>query len=151
MLIDGHWRIIQNCRVCRSAQFLNTDHRLVVATLKLQLKSRRMAPSQPRLDVGKLKDERVAEEFANRLSGDLGVWVLRGILKSCGVPSRPPSLMLPLDVLELTEGRRRILSLKGHWIPLTSRRAGLKGRTELFREMRYKTVRALRVDKEAHV
>ena len=24
------------------------------------------------LDVGKLKDERVAEEFANRLSGDLG-------------------------------------------------------------------------------
>ena len=31
-----------------------------------------MVPSQPRLDVGKLKDERVAEEFANRLSGDLG-------------------------------------------------------------------------------
>ncbi len=40
--------------------------------LKLQLKSRRMVPSQPSLDVGKLKDERVAEEFANRLSGDLG-------------------------------------------------------------------------------
>ena len=31
-----------------------------------------MVPSQPRLDAGKLKDERVAEEFANRLSGDLG-------------------------------------------------------------------------------
>ena len=44
-----------------------------MATLKLQLKSRRMAPSQPRLDVGKLKDERAAEEFVNRLSGDLGV------------------------------------------------------------------------------
>jgi len=29
-------------------------------------------PSQPRLDVGKLKDERVAEEIVNRLSGDLG-------------------------------------------------------------------------------
>ena len=68
MLVDGHWRMIQNCRVCCSAEFLNTDHRLVVATLKLQLKSRRMAPFQPRLDVGKLKDERVAEEFANRLS-----------------------------------------------------------------------------------
>ena len=27
--------------------------------------------SLPRLDVGKLKDERVAEEFTNRLSGDL--------------------------------------------------------------------------------
>ena len=32
-----------------------------------------MVPSQPRLDVGKLKDERVAEEFANKLSGGLGV------------------------------------------------------------------------------
>ena len=49
-------------------QFLNTDHRLVVATLKFQLKSGRMVPSQPRLDVGKLKDESVADEFANRLS-----------------------------------------------------------------------------------
>ena len=67
MLVDGRWRMIQNCRVYRSARFLNTYHRLVVATLKLQLKSGRMVPSQPRLDVGKLKDERVAEEFANRL------------------------------------------------------------------------------------
>ena len=71
--------MIQNCRVYQSAQFLNTDHRLVVATLMLHLKSRRMVPSQPRLDVGKLKDERVAEEFANRLSEDLGGnWVLWG-------------------------------------------------------------------------
>ena len=31
-----------------------------------------MVPSEPRLDVGKLKDERVAEEFVNRLSRDLG-------------------------------------------------------------------------------
>ena len=60
VLIDGRWRMIQNCRVCRSAQFLNTNYRLVVATMELQLKSGRMGPSQPRLDVGKLKDERVA-------------------------------------------------------------------------------------------
>ena len=72
VLIDGCWRMIQNCRVYRSVQFLNTDYRLVVATMKLQLKSGRMVPSQPMLDVGKLKDERVAEEFVNRLSGDLG-------------------------------------------------------------------------------
>ena len=85
----------------------------MVATLKLQLKSGRMAPpSLPRLDVGKLNDERVAEEFVNGLSGDFGFWVLWGILKSCGVSSRPPSLMLPTDVLKLTEGRRRILSSK---------------------------------------
>ena len=64
--------MLQSSRVYSSAQFLNTDHRLVLATLKLQLISRRMLASQPRLDVGKLKDEKVAEEFANRLSGDLG-------------------------------------------------------------------------------
>ena len=119
VLVDCRWKMIQNCRVYRSAQFLNTDHRLVVATLKLHLKSIRMVPSQPRLDVGKLNDERVAEEFANKLSGDLGVWLLWEVLKSCGVPSRPPSLMLLVDVLELTVGQRRILSLKGHWILLT--------------------------------
>ena len=72
VLIDGRWRMIQNCRVDRSAQFLNTDHGLVVAILKLNLKSWRMVTSQPWLDVGKLKDERVAEDFANGLSGDLG-------------------------------------------------------------------------------
>ena len=31
-----------------------------------------MVPSQPKLHVGKLKDERVAEKFANRVSGYLG-------------------------------------------------------------------------------
>ena len=53
VFVDGHWRKTQNCRIYRWAQFLNIDHRLVVATPKLQLKSRRMAPSQPRLDVCK--------------------------------------------------------------------------------------------------
>ena len=52
VLVVSHWRMIQHCRVYWSAQFLNTDHRLVVATLKLQLQSRRMVPSQHRLDVG---------------------------------------------------------------------------------------------------
>ena len=31
-----------------------------------------MVASQPRLDIGKLKDVRVAKEFVNRLSRDLG-------------------------------------------------------------------------------
>ena len=106
LLDDGHWRMIQNCRVYWSAQFLHTDHRFVVATLKMQLKSGRLEPSQPRLDVGKLKNERVVEEFANRLSVDMvGLGDFR-ILKSCGTPSRPPFLMLPVEVLELTQGQK---------------------------------------------
>ena len=74
VIIDGRWRMIQNCRVHRSVQFLNTDHRLVGATLKLQLKSIIMVPSW--LDVVKLKDEGVAEKFANKQSRDLGVQML---------------------------------------------------------------------------
>ena len=69
VLVDGHWMIIQNFGVNRIDPFLGADHRLVGATLKLHLNSRRMGPCQPRLDVGKLQDERVAEVFANRLSG----------------------------------------------------------------------------------
>ena len=72
MLNDGRWRMTQNCRVYQIAQFLNNYQGLVVATLKLHLKSRRMVPSQPRLDCCKLMDERVPEEFANRLGGNLG-------------------------------------------------------------------------------
>ena len=53
--------------------------------------------------------------------------------------------------MELTAGRRIILSLKGHWIPLNSHRARLNGRAELFRELRRKTVRVLRLDKEVDV
>ena len=56
VLVDDRWRMIQNCRVHRSAQFLTTNHRLVVATLKLQLQFGRIVPFQPRPDVGKLKD-----------------------------------------------------------------------------------------------
>ena len=60
--------------------------------------------------------------------------------------------MLPVDVLELTEGRRRILSFKGHWITFT-RMAGPGFMAELScsGSLRHKTVRALRVDKEADV
>ena len=77
--------------------------------------------------------------------------MLRGILKRCGVPSRPPSLMVPVNVLELTVGPRRILSQGTLDTIDQSRRARLNGRAELFRELRRKTVCALRVDKEAYV
>ena len=72
VLIDGRWRMIQNCRVYRHASSSKLTTGLLRQTLKLQLKSGRMVPSQSRLDVGKLKYERVAEKFTNRPSGDLG-------------------------------------------------------------------------------
>ncbi|MFV0265489.1 MAG: endonuclease/exonuclease/phosphatase family protein, partial [Kluyvera sp.] len=43
ILVSTRWRILQNCRVFRSAEFFATDHRLVVATLKLHVRSRRIS------------------------------------------------------------------------------------------------------------
>ena len=150
VLVDGRWRMIQNCRVNRSAHFLNTDHRLVVTTLKFHLKSRRMVPSQPRLYVGKLKDERVAEEFANKLSEHLGglhalrnpeeLWsafktTIIDVAGGClGTHCREKKNFVSQGTLDTID---------------QSRRARLNGRAELFRELRHKTLRVLRVDKEA--
>ena len=137
--------------VYRSAQLLNTDHKLV-ATLKLQLKSREMVTSQPRLDVSKLKDERVPEEFANRLSGDL---------EGLGALGNPEELWsaFKTTVLDVAGGylgthrraKKNFVSQGTLDSIDQSRRARLNGRAELFRELRRKTARALRVDKEAYV
>ena len=67
------------------------------------------------------------------------------------MPSRPPSLMLPVDVLELIIGQIIVLCFNRHWIPLTRVPGpGFNGRAELFRELRFKPVRVQRVDKEAN-
>ena len=41
ILVSTRWKILQNCRVFRSAEFFATDHRLVVVSLKLHIKSRK--------------------------------------------------------------------------------------------------------------
>uniref|UniRef100_A0A8C4R0V6 C2H2-type domain-containing protein n=1 Tax=Eptatretus burgeri TaxID=7764 RepID=A0A8C4R0V6_EPTBU len=65
-----------------------------------------MVPSQPRLDVGKLKDERVAEEVANRLRGDLGGLGALADPEELWNAFKTTGLMLPVDVLELTRTHR---------------------------------------------
>ena len=55
------------------AEFARTDHGLLVATLKIQLKFRKMAPSnRVRLDVRRLRDESVAQEYERELAESLG-------------------------------------------------------------------------------
>ena len=74
------------------------------------------------------------------------------VLKSCGVLSR-------LTILEVAGGCLGThLRAKKNFVSQgtldtidQSRRARLNGRAELFRELRRKTVRVLRVDKEAYV
>ncbi|KAG0717717.1 Craniofacial development protein 2 [Chionoecetes opilio] len=58
-------RILQNCRVYRSAEFFGTDDRLVVATLKLHVKSRRISRGNHTVfHLEKLKDLTCAHEYA---------------------------------------------------------------------------------------
>jgi len=151
VLVDGHWGMIQNCRVHQSAQFLNTDQRLV-ATLKLQLQSRRMVPSQPRLDVGKLKDERVAEEFVNRLSGDLRGLGALGDHEELWSAFKTTVLDVAGGCLGTHQRAKKKFVSQGTLDTIAqSRRARLNGRAELHRQLRRKTVSVLRVVKEAHV
>jgi len=111
-----------------------------------------MATSQPLLDVGKLKDEREAEEFANRLIRELrclGDW---------GNPEELWSAFKTtfLDVAGGCVGTHR-RSKKNFVSQGTldtidqSHRARLNGKAELFKELRQKTVPAQRVDKEVYM
>ena len=88
--VGGRWRLVQNCRVFRSASFVSADHRLVVATLRLQLKSERLSPSHPRLDVSRLKDPVVAARFADKLGEEWGRQTVRVIPRVCGSLSGIP-------------------------------------------------------------
>ena len=111
-----------------------------------------MVQAQPRLDVGKLSYKRVAEEFANRLSGDLGVWVFWG---------NPEELWsaFKATILDVADGclathhqaKKNFVSQETLDNIGQSRRARLNCRAELFRELSHKTGHALRVDKEAYV
>ena len=106
-----------------------------------------MVPSQPRLDVGKLKDERVAEEFANMLSGDLG---------GLGVSGDPAELWstFKTTIFDVAGGylgthrqvKKNFVS-QGTLDTMDQSKVRLNGRAELFRDLKRKTVRALRADK----
>ena len=69
ILISTRWRLLRNCRVFRSAEFFATNHRLVVATLELRLRSRNFSRCcRPGLHLEKLKDEACAHEYAVEVS-----------------------------------------------------------------------------------
>ncbi|XP_037802971.1 uncharacterized protein LOC119597468 [Penaeus monodon] len=68
ILVHTHW-ILQNCRVLRSAEFFATDHRLVVATLRLRLRSRRIPRSHQQVfPLERVKSEEVTQEYAVAVS-----------------------------------------------------------------------------------
>ncbi|TFJ88776.1 hypothetical protein [Lonepinella koalarum] len=153
VLVDGRWRLLQNCRVYRSAQFLNTDHRLVVATLKLKLKSQRMqTSSQLRLDVGQLRDERVAEEFAHKLQDSFKELGDGNDSEELWSNFKTKILKVEGEGLETSRKTRRgFLTPETMDIIEKSRRARLESRTGHYKAVKRASVRALGMDEEEQV
>ena len=66
-------KTFQNCNVLQSAMLVGTDRRILVATLEIRVNSREMAPSnQVQLDVRRLRDESVAQEYERELAVSFG-------------------------------------------------------------------------------
>ena len=110
----------------------------------------RMVPSQPRLDVGTLKDERVAEEAARRLSRDLGGLGSLGDPKELWSAFKTTVLDVAGGCLGTHRGVKKNFDSQGTLDTIDqSHRDRLNGRAKLFREQRCKTVPTSGVDKEA--
>ena len=74
ILVSTRWRILQNCRVYRSAEFFATDHRLLIATLRIHIRSKKIPRcNSPRFHLEKLGDPVCAQEFAVAVSNRFGV------------------------------------------------------------------------------
>ncbi len=152
VLVGGRWRLLQNCRVFRSAQFFNTDHRLVVATLRLQLKSKRLPPSQPRLDVDRLKDPAVAGTFADKLSVRLGGPSGAGDPESLWGTFKTATLEVAKGCIGARRGAKKgFVSAGTLEIIGRARSARLDGKRDLSRALTRDVVHSLRTDKEAQV
>ncbi|GAA6097856.1 craniofacial development protein 2-like, partial, partial [Tachysurus ichikawai] len=65
ILISRRWKsVVTNCRVYRGAELGNTDHRLLVAHLKLKLRANQHTKTLPRLDSSLLSDPNIATDFS---------------------------------------------------------------------------------------
>ena len=137
----------------RSAQFFTSDHRLLVATLKLRLRCPRRATSgQVRLDVGRLRDPDVAQAYATGLAEALGepdategpeaVW---SVFKSTTLDVA--GVCIPRPPRKIEEG----ISQETIDIIEECRRARLDGETGRHRELRRDAVRAMRGDQESRI
>ena len=70
ILVSGRWKIASDCRVYRSAELGNTDHRLLAATLHLHLRSNTPRSHTLRRppDIDKLREPTYAHRFSIEVS-----------------------------------------------------------------------------------
>ena len=69
VMISGRWRSsITNCWTYRSAELGNTDHRMVVATLRLRLRAQGQERRPPKLDLSSLATSQMQQKYALDIS-----------------------------------------------------------------------------------
>ncbi|KAG0726185.1 LINE-1 retrotransposable element ORF2 protein [Chionoecetes opilio] len=153
ILVSTRWRILQNCRVYRSAEFFGTDHRLVVATLKLHVKSRRISRGNHTVfHLEKLKDLTCAHEYAVAVSNRFDVLGALGDPVELWDTFKRETLQAAKECIgERPRSRRGFVSTETLEKIEESRAAGLAGNRDQHRALSRRTRTLLGRDKERYV
>ena len=124
-----------------------------MATLKIRLQSRKMAPSsQVRLDVRHLWDECFAQEYKRELAKRLGELNDSNDPENLWTNFKTNVLKVSEScLLDTTGTSKSFLTKETQNIIEGSHRARLEGKTEQHRELKRETVRAVGRDKDSQV
>ena len=76
ILINPRWNALSDCRVYPSAEFGNTDHRLLSVTLRLKMRALTRRPQKclRRHDTERLKQLLVREQFRREVGPSSSSW-----------------------------------------------------------------------------
>ena len=153
ILVNTRWRILQNCRVYRSAEFFATDHRLVIATLRLHIKSQGLSRGNaPALHLDRLKDLQCAEQFSIAVSNRFEVLgALEDPVELWDTFKRETLLAAKDCIGERPRSRSGFASEEALECIEESRTARLAGNRDRHRALARRTRTLLRRDKERYV
>ena len=152
ILVSTRWRSLQSCRVYRGFEF-SSDHRLVVARLKIHIKKPKVSREQRscKFDAGSLRKPEVRERFSRVFSEHMqkscaerstvvsveDAWCeLRDNLRQTADEVIPP----------VSVPRKEWISTETLRIIEEQRRARLSGKVELYSKLNGERRRALRND-----
>ncbi|KAG0712996.1 TBC1 domain family member 16 [Chionoecetes opilio] len=143
----------ENCRVYQSAEFFGTDHRLVVATLKLHVKSRRISRGNHTVfHLEKLKDLTCAHEYAVAVSNRFDVLGALGDPVELWDTFKRETLQAAKECIgERPRSRRGFVSTETLEKIEESRAARLAGNRDQHRALSCRTRTLLGRDKERYV
>ena len=151
ILISGRWRIASDCRVRRSAELGNTDHRMLSTTLHLHLLRSRPTSKRSQLpDTDKLHLPHFAQQYSIKVANRFETLNEAENLDEAW--QQITSTMVPIAVETL--GKRRVK--KQPWISSETlelvdqcREIRLQGMTASYRELSRHRRRSLRKDRTA--